>query len=608
VNAYLGWALAGSALLMLLAMALGRMSWQLEKSRLHAITERKHAEQTLRIAAAAFDSQEAMMITDAHSVILQVNRAFTENTGYTAQELVGQTPRLLKSGRHDADFYQAMWESIHRTGVWQGEIWDRHKNGTVFPSWMTISAVKNADGAVTHYVGSHFDITERKQAEERINDLAYFDQLTGLPNRTLLLDRLRQARTSSRDVSYGAMLFIDLDNFKKLNDTLGHQMGDVLLKQVAQRLTRCVRAGDTVGRLGGDEFVVLLCGLGMDRQNAAAQTKIVGEKMLATLNQLYQLKEVAYRSTSSIGATLFLGPHTSSEDLMKQSDLAMYKAKAAGRNTLSFFDPVMEATVTENAALEDDLRKAIDEKQFLLHYQAQVVNDGQLTGAEVLVRWQHPQRGLVPPLEFIPLAEETGLILPLGHWVLETACVQLANWSKRPEMEHLTVSVNVSARQFHQEDFVDQVLSVLERTHANPLRLKLELTESLLVSNLDQVIEKMRALKVKGVGFSLDDFGTGYSSLSYLKRLPLAQLKIDQSFVREVHTNPDDAAITKAIIALAGALGLNVIAEGVETQLQRDFLAGVGCNAYQGYYFSRPLPLEAFEEFAQQHRLLTETS
>lgn len=565
------------------------------------ITERKQVEEQLHIAATAFDSQEGMVVTDADGVILRVNRAFTEITGYTAEEAVGQTTRLLKSGRHSADFYREMWETINRTGGWQGEIWDRRKTGEEYPKWLTISAVKDNNGAVTHYVGTHFDITERKKAEEKISELAFFDQLTGLPNRTLLLDRLRQIMTvSSRDGSYGSLLFIDLDNFKTLNDTLGHDMGDLLLKQVAQRLTPCVRKGDSVARLGGDEFVLLLGGLSMSEREAAIGAEAVAGKVLATLNQPYQLGNVTHRCTASVGATLFSGHLSTIEDLMKQADLAMYKSKEAGRNTLRFFDPDMETAVMNRAALEKDLREAVQEKQFLLHYQAQVVGEGRLTGAEVLVRWQHPQRGTVSPAEFIPLAEETGLILPLGHWVLETACTQLAVWATRKEMAHLTVAVNVSAHQFGQNDFVDQVLTVLKNTGANPQRLKLELTESLLVGNVQNIIEKMFALKAKGVGFSLDDFGTGYSSLSYLRRLPLDQLKIDQSFVRDVLLDPNDAAIAKTIVALAQSLGLGVIAEGVETEAQRDFLASSGCYAYQGYFFSRPLPLESFEEFARQ--------
>ena len=567
---------------------------------LRDITARKQAEEELRIAATAFESREGMVITDANSVILRINPAFTEITGYTADDVVGKTPRLLKSNRHDADFYRTMWETINRTGGWQGEVWDRRKDGEEYQKWLTISAVKDEDGAVTHYIGAQYDITERKQAEEKINELAFFDQLTGLPNRTLLMDRLKQTMTaSSRSGSYGALLLLDLDKFKTLNDTLGHDMGDLLLQQVAQRLTTCVRAGDTVARLGGDEFVVMLASLSMNEGDAATQTEAVGEKIIATLNQTYQLKDVAYHSTPSIGATLFRSQQNAIDDLLKQADLAMYKSKEAGRNALRFFDPDMERVVMKRAALENDLREAVAERQFLLHYQPQLAG-GQLTGSEALVRWRHPRRGRVSPAEFIPLAEETGLILPLGHWVLETACIQLAAWAARPEMAHLTVAVNVSAHQFRQPDFVAQVLAVLKDTGANPQRLKLELTESLLVANVEEIIEKMFALKAKGVGFSLDDFGTGYSSLAYLKRLPLDQLKIDQSFVRDVLSDPNDAAIARTIIALAQSLGLGVIAEGVETEAQRDFLAKSGCHAYQGYFFSRPLPLEGFEEFAQR--------
>jgi len=565
------------------------------------IEAQQRSDGALRIAATAFESQEGMVITDANSVILRVNRAFTETTGYTAEEAVGQTPRLLSSGRHDTAFYAEMWESIKRTGGWQGEIWDRRKNGEVYPEWLTITAVKSDDGSVTHYVGTHTDITARKVAEDEIKHLAFYDSLTQLPNRRLLLDRLQQALASSaRSGSNGALLFIDLDNFKTLNDTLGHEKGDLLLQQVAQRLATCVREGDTVARFGGDEFVVMLEDLSENPEEAATQTETVGEKILATLNQPYLLAGYENRSTPSIGLTLFNGHRNSIEELLKQADLAMYQSKTAGRNTLRFFDPEMQAIVTDRAALEVELREAVRQQQFILYYQPQVVGDGRLTGAEALVRWRHPRRGMVSPTEFIGLAEETGLILPLGHWVLETACAQLAKWAAQPNTAHLSLAVNVSAHQFRQDDFVAQVLAVLGSTGANPQRLKLELTESLLVSNVENTIAKMTALKAQGVGFSLDDFGTGYSSLSYLKRLPLDQLKIDQSFVRDILIDPNDAAIAKMVVALAESLGLTVIAEGVEIEAQRNFLARQGCHAYQGYLFSRPLPLDEFEEFAQR--------
>ena len=565
------------------------------------ITERKRAEEEMRIASAAFESKEPMIITDANSVILRVNRAFIDSTGYTAEEAVGRKPNLLKSGRHDANFFMAMWDSLIQTGRWQGEIWDRRKNGDIYPKWLTISVVKGTDGKVTHYIGTHVDISERKETEQRIENLAFFDQLTGVANRTLLLDRLKQAiAVSSRSGSYGALLFIDLDNFKTLNDTLGHALGDLLLKQVAKRLAYCVREGDTVARVGGDEFVVVLAGLGADKREAAASTEIVAEKSLACLNQAYSLGGVVHHSTASIGIALFGTDPVTIDDLMMQADLAMYKSKEAGRNTWHFFDPHMESAIKERAALESDLLRAIEQKQFLLHYQAQVVHGGRVTGAEVLVRWQHPQRGLVPPNEFIPLAEETGAILPLGQWVLETACAQLAKWAAQPTMSHLTIAVNVSARQFRQAGFVDQVQATLKATGANPQRLKIELTESMLVENVEDIISKMFALKASGVGFSMDDFGTGYSSLSYLKRMPLDQLKIDQSFVRDILIDQNDVAIARTIVTLAQSMGLAVIAEGVEMEIQRDYLESIGCHAYQGYFFSRPLPLAGFDEYVRK--------
>jgi diguanylate cyclase (GGDEF)-like protein/PAS domain S-box-containing protein len=557
------------------------------------LRESRKAEANLRIAATAFDSQEAMMITDADSVILRVNRAFTDSTGYSVEEIVGRTPRMLKSGRHDDAFYVAMWDSLRRTGTWQGEIWDRRKNGEIYPKWLAITAVKGSNGRVTHYVGMHTDITQRKATEEEIRHLAFYDPLTHLPNRRLLHDRLHKAlATSTRCGRLGALLFIDLDNFKTLNDTRGHDKGDLLLRQVAQRLGTCVREDDTVARLGGDEFVVMLEYLSDSEADAANQSRTVGEKILETLNQPYWFDDHEYHSTPSIGITLFADHRDTVDELMKRADLAMYQAKAAGRNTLRFFDPDMQAVVSARAALEDDLREGLQEKQFLLYYQGQFNEAGDLVGVEALIRWQNPRLGLVSPVDFIPLTEENGLIVPLGQWVLEAACLQLVDWAARPATAHLTLAINVSARQFRHADFVAQVLQVLDRTGANPHKLKLEVTESLLLNDVEGTIIKMAELKTRGIGFSLDDFGTGYSSLSYLKRLPLDQLKIDQSFVRDVFTDANDAAIVRTIVALAQSLGLSVIAEGVETQEQRDFLAAQGCHTYQGYLFGRPGPAE----------------
>lgn len=564
------------------------------------ITAIRMAEHELRIAAAV-ESQESTMITDENSVILRVNQAFTDTTGYTAEEAVGQTPRLLKSGRHDAEFYRKMWDSVQETGTWRGEIWDRRKNGKVYPKLLTISAVKTPDGAVTHYVGSHIDISERKAAEEEIKHLAFFDQLTGLPNRRLLMDRLQHALAySSRSGTDGALLFIDLDNFRTLNDTLGHNIGDLLLQQVAKRLEACVRKSDSVARLGGDEFVVMLEGLSEESLTAAAQTKLVGDKIMAALNMPYQLALHTCRSTPSIGAVLFDDHQQSMDELMKQADIAMYQAKQDGRNTLRFFDPQMQDAVNARAALEAELGTALQGGQFRLYYQVQMNSLRHPLGAEALIRWEHPVRGLVFPAEFIPLAEETGLIVPLGQWIIETACAQLAEWQKSGLTRDLVLSVNVSSQQFRQPDFVAQILSTIQRHAINPTRLKLELTESLLLDNIEDTIASMNALKKVGILFSMDDFGTGYSSLQYLKRLPLDQIKIDQSFVRDIATDSNDSAIVHTIIAMAKSLKMDIIAEGVETMQQQQVIQDNGCTNYQGYLYGRPIPIDQFDALLKQ--------
>jgi diguanylate cyclase (GGDEF)-like protein/PAS domain S-box-containing protein len=558
--------------------------------------ESDQAELNLRLAATAFESHEGMLVTDAKNLILRVNQAFTKITGYSAEDVIGKNPRLLSSGRQDAEFYAAMWDSIHRSGKWDGEIWNRRKNGEIFPEYLTITAVKDANGIISHYIATLTDITARKKAENEIERLAFYDPLTGLPNRRLLFDRLKLILASSyRSGQIGALLFIDLDNFKILNDTLGHDMGDILLRQVAERLSACVRECDTVVRLGGDEFVVLLEDLGEPAIGAARQAEIVGNKILNVLNQPYRLANYDYRSTPSIGATLFNGQNRNIDELIKQADIAMYQAKEAGRNTLSFFDPAMQTAIMARSGLESDLRQGLEKKQFVLHYQPQVDGNNRITGAKVLVRWQHPLRGQVLPTEFIPLAEETGLILPLGLWILDTACTQLATWAAQQETAHLTLAVNISVHQFRQADFADQVSEVLDRTGADPGKLRLEFSESLLTTHIEDIVSKMASLKVKGVRLSLNNFGSSYPSFSCLKQLQLDQLKINQSFVKDILTDRNDAAIVKMIVALAENMGQEVMAEGVETENQRNFLASHGCSAYQGYLFSRPLPLEAFE-------------
>jgi diguanylate cyclase (GGDEF)-like protein/PAS domain S-box-containing protein len=469
-------------------------------------------------------------------------------------------------------------------------------NGQVL--WASISGEPFYDdqGNFTGYRGNGRNISARKQAEAEIERLAFYDALTTLPNRRMLMDRLAHALAASqRNQYHGALLFIDLDNFKSLNDTLGHHMGDMLLTQVAARLKDCVRDVDTVARLGGDEFVVMLEELSRDPVEAAGQAELVARKILHQLNQQYPLGDQLLHSSPSIGVTLFFQLQHSVEDLLKRADLAMYQAKGAGRNTLRFYDPSMQAAASARVALETDLRQAMARQEFALHYQRVVDESGKTTGAEALLRWTHPERGAVSPAEFIPVAEQTGLILPLGQWVLEMACAQLVVWSERPATQKLTIAVNVSARQFKHPDFSNHILNLLRVTGANPYRLKLELTESLLLSDFDEVIAKMSELRSIGVSFSLDDFGTGYSSLSYLKLLPLDQLKIDQSFVRDVLTDANDAAIARTILNLARSLDLGVVAEGVETAGQRDFLLRHGCKAFQGYFFGRPGPIDALE-------------
>ena len=565
------------------------------------ITVRKQNEIELRIAATAFESQEGMLVTDVNYNILRVNSAFTAITGYTLEEVAGKNPRIFQSGQHDADFYAAMWDSIKTTDTWQGEIWNRRKSGEVFPEYLTITAVKDQNGIISNYVATLTDITLRKEAVDKIERLAFYDPLTGLPNRRLLQDRLKPALASShRSGRQGALLFIDMDNFKTLNDTLGHAMGDLLLQQVAQRLETCLREGDSVARLGGDEFVVMLEGLSEQTLDTATQTEMVGHKIMAALNRPYQLENREYHSTPSIGVTLFNGQEQSSEELLKQADIAMYQAKTSGRNALRFFDPQMQAVITARVALEEDMRLALKERQFILYYQSQVHHSGRIIGAEVLIRWLHPERGLVSPAEFIPLAEETHLIAPIGEWVLKTACAQLKTWEGHEHTRHLQLAVNVSARQFHQADFVGQVKRILTQNAVNPNRLKLELTESLVLDDIDDTIFKMKALRKIGVRFSMDDFGTGYSSLSSLKKLPLDQLKIDQTFVRDIAIDRDDTIIVETIIAMANKLNMEVIAEGVETNAQRDFLAQHDCLLFQGYLFSKPVPVEQFEQLLKE--------
>ncbi len=560
------------------------------------ITARKRAEEESRVAAAAFETHESIMITDANGAILRVNRAFQEMTGYSAEEVTGKNPRMLSSGRHGKEFYESMWGDLKRWHTWSGEIWDKRKSGQIYPKWMTITSVKDACGNVTEYVAVSSDITLRKKAEEDIRTLAFYDALTGLPNRRLLMDRLHSAlAVSARTRLYGAVLFVDLDRFKTINDTLGHECGDQLLIEVAKRIQTCVREIDSVARLGGDEFIILLEEVDTKPEEASRKVALIAEKIRVVLTLPYMIDGQEQHSSPSIGVCLYCANDVPVDSLLKHADMAMYQAKDSGRNSVRFFDPKMQHAVEHRALLETDLRHAIPARQLELYYQLQVDSELVPVGVEALVRWIHPVRGMVSPAQFISVAEDSSLILDIGYWVMETACQQLSVWADNDMARGLSLAVNVSAKQFKQHDFVETVATLLRRYKVDPLRLKLELTESVILNDVTDVIGKMLALKELGVGLSLDDFGTGYSSLSYLKQLPIDQIKIDQSFVRDIASDPSDAVMVKTIIDMAQNFDLNVIAEGVETESQLEFLKQNGCMTYQGYLFSKPVPIAQFE-------------
>ncbi|MFA6119972.1 MAG: EAL domain-containing protein [Sideroxydans sp.] len=564
------------------------------------VTERELWAEELRIAAVAFNTQEAIMVTDAHANIIKVNSAFTRITGYSQDEVLGRNPRLLSSGKQGALFYQQMWDAILQHGNWCGEIWDKRKDGSIYPKWLTITAVTH-QGKTTHYVGVFIDITERKKAEEQILNMANYDSLTHLPNRRLLLDRLGLGLgQSARNDAQGALMFLDIDNFKTLNDTKGHEYGDKLLIQVARRMSACLRDVDSVARFGGDEFVVLLEGLSSDRDEAAIQAGQVAEKIRKVLAHPYQIEDVVHMSSSSIGVVLFKGDGVPVDELLKQADMAMYQAKSSGRNRVRFFESTMQAALESRMLMENALRLALQNGEMELHYQLQTDNSRALLGAEVLLRWHSKELGNVPPADFIPIAEQSNLILPIGHWVLETACKQLKAWESEPLFRDISLAVNISPAQFHQTDFVNQVKAVLADTGADPHRLKLELTENLVLEDINEATSKMVALRAEGVRFSMDDFGTGYSSLQYIKRLPIDQLKIDRSFVLDILTDPGDAVMVQTISDLARNFGFEVIAEGVETEDQLPSLTERGCDKFQGYLFSTPIAKAEFEKLVTE--------
>lgn len=571
----------------------------------HDITERRRSEHELKIASVAFESHDGMMIADANGVIERVNSAFTRISGYCAEDAIGNTPRLLQSGVHEPAFYQALWTALKRDGHWHGEVVNRHREGHLYTVRLSITEVTDAAGHTLRYIGNLQDITAERDARALAERLRFFDPLTSLPNRLLIEDRMRQVQDQGTEPqALDAVMMIDLDLFQKINDSLGHVIGDQLLIEIARRINEIAREGDTIGRFSGDSFVLFAKSLAPDRQEAAQRAQALAEAIRRAVETPLVLDGHRLVCTASVGITLSSGEQADPGTLLRQAELAMYKCKKEGRNTVRFFEEAMQIEIDRRRDLENELREAIDRGQLVLYYQLQVDARGQAVGVEALIRWIHPRRGLVPPADFIPLAEETGLIEPIGQWALSTACHQLARWAGRPETSHLTVAVNISPRQFKSPTFVDDVMTKIRRAGVPADKLKLEVTESTAIDEFDVSMSKLQALRACGFMISLDDFGTGNSSLNYLTKLPLTQLKIDKSFVDDLPASHRDAMVAQTIIAMGRGLGLDVIAEGVETEAQYHFLVEQGCQAFQGYLFGRPQTVEAFEAslLAQDHQ------
>ncbi|KAA3651514.1 MAG: EAL domain-containing protein [Proteobacteria bacterium] len=562
------------------------------------ITEQRQADERLRQAAAVFDSStEGMMITDLSANIIEVNRAFVEITGYEHDEVIGQSTRLLRSGQHPPAFYQALWRSLLDTGQWRGEVWNRRKNGEIYPEWLTLSTVLDDAGEPVFYAGVFSDITSVKQSAQQLEHLAHHDPLTDLPNRMLLNARLHHAiEHATRSGASLAVLFLDLDRFKNINDVYGHPFGDQLLRQVAERLRDCVRLDDTVARLGGDEFVVLL-----EEVKEPHSAALVAEKIQLALNQPFAIELREQFVTASIGISIFPRDGTDAADLIRNADAAMYQVKEGGRFGFAFYTPELTRKATERVRLENDLHKALDLDQLQLHYQPQVdLTSGRITGVEALLRWQHPTRGLLYPPAFIPIAEESGLMPRIGRWILHTACRQARQWLDAG-IDVGRIGVNIAASQLRRGDLVALTRDTLAETGLPAAALELEVTEGFIMQQAAEAIPRLDALRQLGAAIAIDDFGTGYSSLSYLKRLPITRLKIDQSFVRDIPGDKDDAAITRAIIALANSMGLDVIAEGVESAEQVAFLINEGCHSGQGHRYCAAEPASVLTPWLQQH-------
>lgn len=555
------------------------------------ITERKRAEDALRLNAKVFENtSEALMITDIQANILSVNQAFSKITGYSQEEAIGKNTRILKSGRHNKQFYKNMWKLLKKLGSWQGEIQDRRKSGEIYPKWLTINSVKDNSGKVTHYVAIFSDITKRKQTEERLEYLAHYDTLTGLPNRHLFHDRLQQALVRAEQSNLQiALLFIDLDRFKNINDTFGHTVADQLLIDVSKRLANFIRKIDTVSRFGGDEFIIILTDV-----TSAKDVALKAQKIMALISKPFVLEGQELFITLSVGITSYPLDGENMDQLVKNSYTSMNHAKKLGRNNYQFYSSEMNSKALEQLNMEIDLRKALEREEFRLYYQPKIsFKTGELVGAEALIRWYSAKSGLISPEKFIPLAEETGLIIPISEWVFLTACKQIKEW-QTTGFPSICVSVNLSGRHFKEKNLVEMVEQVLEQTGLDPNYLELELTESAIMDNVEQGIITLNRLKNMGIYLAIDDFGTGYSSFSYLKRFPVDILKIDQSFVSDITTDSDSAAIVSAIISVGHSLNLKVIAEGVETEDQFHFLSEHQCDEAQGYYFSKPLSVKEF--------------
>lgn len=562
------------------------------------ITHMKWLEKNYGLAQKVIENtSEAVVFTDAKGLILDVNNAYQSITGYQREELIGKNPNVLKSGRHDRNFYQSMWAQIKAKGYWSGEVWDRRKNGEIYPKWLMINAMMDEEGSATGYVGIFSDLSDQKKAEEKLEELSFYDPLTHLPNRVLFHDRLSVGVSiAKREKHLLAVLLIDLDRFKVVNDSLGHNVGDELLELIAQRFLTLGRESDTVARLGGDEFAVLLPEL-----NSAEDASVVAQNFIDSLQDPFCFSGHTINIGASIGVSIFPSDGADVDGLIKRAELALYKAKEQGRNTYQYFSQELQDAVSEQLEMEDEMRHAILNQQFTLYYQPKFsLATNKVTGMEALVRWIHPEKGLIPPDKFIPLAEESGLIISLGEWILQEACRATAEWVKKYD-DNLVVAVNLSAKQFKSENLLKTIQNTLDAFQLDPKNIELEITESCVMEDVEKALQTMKNFRDCRLRLAIDDFGTGYSSLGYLKQFPMNTLKIDRSFIMDLTPESDDAAIVEVVILLADKLGLDVVAEGVETDAQLAFLRSQGCQYVQGYLLSRPLPADEFEIFLKDH-------